>query len=129
MSRTVHHVRLRHRVHPDQRHSQSLSLSRDTGHRITELRYSAEELARARRERRRPVPDPLVRVFRSYTFPRSLNEQIAGPYESRARAALSVFRSTARNRLRAAPPGALLAVADDLDHPPTRHRHQDVWNG
>ncbi|MFD9432525.1 hypothetical protein [Streptomyces sp. NPDC060002] len=129
MSRTVHHVRLRHRVHPDQRPSQRLGLGRDTGHRLTELRYSARELARARHERRRPLPDPLVRAFRSYTFPRSLNERIAGPYESRARAALSVFRSTARNHLRAAPPGALLAAAEELDHPPTRHRHQDVWNG
>ncbi|MFH0176683.1 hypothetical protein ACIA6D_05070 [Streptomyces cacaoi] len=126
MSRTVHHVRLRHRVRPDDRPSQRWGWS--TGHRLGELRYSARELARARRERRRPVPVPLVCAFRSYTFPRSLNARIDGPYESRARAALSVFRSTARNRLRAAPPGALLSAAEDLDHPPTRHRHQNVWD-
>ncbi|MET8165343.1 hypothetical protein ACFU6S_17125 [Streptomyces sp. NPDC057456] len=127
MSRTVHHVRLRHRVRPDDRPSQRRGWS--TGHRLDELRYSARESARARREGRRPVPVPLVCAFRSYTFPRSLNSPIGGPYESRARAALSVFRSTARNRLRAAPPGALLRAAEELDHPPTRHRHQDVWNG
>ncbi|WP_062649588.1 hypothetical protein [Streptomyces maremycinicus] len=126
MSRTVHHVRPRHRVRPDDRPSRRQGWS--TGHRLGELRYSAGESARALRERRRPVPLPLVRVFRSHTFPRSLNAEIDGPYESRARAALSVFRSTARNRLRAAPPGALLAVAEDLDHPPTRHRHRNVWD-
>ncbi|MDQ0580337.1 hypothetical protein [Streptomyces rishiriensis] len=126
MSRTVHHVRPRHRVRPDDRPSQRRGWS--TGHRLVELRHSAGESARARRERRRPVPVPLVCAFRSYTFPRSLNSRIDGPYESRARAALSVFRSTARNRLRAAGPGALLLVAEDLDHPPTRHRHGNVWD-
>ncbi|WP_327314325.1 hypothetical protein [Streptomyces sp. NBC_01235] len=125
MSRTVHHVRPRHRVHPAHRPAESLG--RDTGHRLVELRYSAEELTRARRERRRPVPVPLVRAFCARTFPRSLNARVDGPYESRARAALSVFRSTARNHLRAAPPGALLAAAEELDHPPTRHRHRNLW--
>lgn len=126
MSRTVHHVRPRHRVRTDDRSSQRRGWS--TGHRLGELRYSEREMARARRERRRPVPVPLVRAFRSSTFPRSLNARIDGPYESRARAALSVFRSAARNRLRAAPAGGLLSAAEELDHPPTRHRHQNVWD-
>ncbi|SEQ53965.1 hypothetical protein SAMN04487983_100620 [Streptomyces sp. yr375] len=126
MSRTVHHIRPRHRVHPA--HGvPSERLLADSGHALGELRYSAEELTRARRERRRPLPVPLVRAFRAYTYPRSLNAHIDGPYESRARAALSVFRSTARNHLRAAPPGTLLTAAVDLDHPPTRHRHRNLW--
>ncbi|MDQ0962608.1 hypothetical protein QFZ66_006486 [Streptomyces sp. B4I13] len=125
MSRTVHHVPPRHRVEP-------LGLPVGgghlvTGHRLAELRYRAADLTRARREGRRPTPVLLVRAFRAHTFPRSLNEKVDGPYERRARAALAVFRSTARNRLRAAPPGALLAEAEELDHPPTRHRHQNLW--
>jgi hypothetical protein len=125
MSRTVHHVRPRHRVNPAHWPAESLNL--DTGHRLVALRYSAQELTRARRERRRPVPVQLVHTFCAYTFPRSLNAQVDGPYESRARAALAVFRSTVRNRLRAASPGALLSAAEELDHPPTRHRHRDLW--
>lgn len=124
MSRTVHHVRPRHRVDPGGLSAQGRGWS--TGHRLGELRYEAAEMARGRREGRRPVPVPLVRAFCCRTFPRSLNAGIEGPYESRARAALSVFRSTARNRLRAAAPGALLAAAEELDLPPTRHRHRNV---
>ncbi|MEU3617899.1 hypothetical protein ABZ725_37120 [Streptomyces sp. NPDC006872] len=126
MSRTVHHVRPRHRLHPAYRPYALAGTI--VGHRLSDLRYSAQELTRARRERRRPVPDPLVHAFRAHTYPRSLNEKVDGPYESRARAALSVFRSTARNRLRAAPPGALLSVAEELDHLPTRHRHANLWD-
>ncbi|MDX3803292.1 hypothetical protein [Streptomyces sp. AK04-3B] len=125
MSRTVHHVPLRHRVEPLELFDQGRHLA--TGHFLVELRYRAADLTRARRERRRPAPVLLVRAFRAHTFPRSLNEQVDDPYERRARAALAVFRSTARNRLRAAPPGALLAAAEELDHPPTRHRHRNLW--
>ncbi|MER5580083.1 hypothetical protein AB0G76_12260 [Streptomyces asoensis] len=117
-------MRPRHRVDPGGLSAQGRGWS--TGHRLGELRYEAAETARARREGRRPVPVPLVRAFCCRTFPRSLNAGIEGPYESRARAALSVFRSTARNRLRAAAPGALLAAAEELDLPPTRHRHRNV---
>lgn len=125
MSRTVHHVRPRYRRHPA-----NVSYGRarlDTGHILTELRYSEQELARSRREGRRPVPTAVVRSFVAYTFPRSLNDDVSGPYESRARAALQVFRTTARARLRAAAPGDLLVTAEELDHPPTRHRHADLW--
>lgn len=125
MSRTVHHVRPRHRVEP--LHLPAGSRRLVTGHCLVELRYTAADLCRARCERRRPTPVPLVRAFRARTFPRSLNAQVDGPYESRARAALAVFRSTARNRLRAAPSGELLATAEELDHPPTRHRHRNLW--
>ncbi|MER6563681.1 hypothetical protein ABT300_39375 [Streptomyces sp. NPDC001027] len=125
MSRTVHHVPPRHRVEP--LHLQDGGRRLVTGHCLVELRYRAADLTRARRERRRPTPVPLVREFRARTFPRSLNARIDGPYERRARAALAVFRSTSRNRLRAAPSGALLATAEDLDHPPTRHRHRNLW--
>ncbi|WP_037668655.1 hypothetical protein [Streptomyces griseus] len=125
MSRTVHHVRPRHRKHPVNSSPHPWSL--DTGHILTALRYSEQASARARRERRRPVPTLVVRSFVAYTFPRSLNSDISGPYESRARAALQAFRTTARTRLRAAAPGDLLTAAEELDHPPTRHRHADLW--
>ncbi|MFF3335872.1 hypothetical protein ACFYWX_41240 [Streptomyces sp. NPDC002888] len=125
MSRTVHHVRPRHRKHPANSPYGRSSL--DTGHILTELRYSEQELARSRREGRRPVPAAVVRGFVARTYPRSLNTDVSGPYESRARAALQVFRTTARARLRAAAPGDLLTTAEELDHPPTRHRHTDLW--
>ncbi|MDX5568060.1 hypothetical protein PYK79_38920 [Streptomyces sp. ID05-04B] len=125
MSRTVHHVPPRHRVEP--LHLPDGGGHLVTGHCLVELRYHAADLTRARRERRRPTPVLLVRAFRAHTFPRSLNARVDGPYERRARAALAVFRSTARNHLRAAPSGALLAAAEELDHPPTRHRHMNLW--
>ncbi|MEV4231768.1 hypothetical protein AB0J81_32765 [Streptomyces bobili] len=127
MSRTVHHIRPRHRNHhpaPWSTHWAGLR----SGHRLVQLRFTREESARAPREGRRPRPVPVRSAFTAYTYPRSLNAGVDGPYESRARAALAVFRTTARNRLRAAPPGALLDIADDLDHPPTRHRHGNLWD-
>ncbi|MFJ4696149.1 hypothetical protein [Streptomyces sp. NPDC088766] len=127
MSRTVHHIRLRHRNHHPAPGSVGWAGLR-SGHRLVQLRITFEESARARREGRRPRPVPVHRAFTAHTWPRSLNAGVDGPYESRARAALAVFRTTARNRLRAAPPGALLDAADDLDHPPTRHRHRNIWD-
>ncbi|MEV5487273.1 hypothetical protein AB0L47_04470 [Streptomyces bobili] len=127
MSRTVHHIRPRHRNHhpaPWSTHWAGLR----SGHRLVQLRFTSVESARAQREGRRPRPVPVRSAFTAYTYPRSLNAGVDGPYESRARAALAVFRTTARNRLRAAPPGALLDIAADLDHPPTRHRHGNIWD-
>ncbi|KOG32087.1 hypothetical protein [Streptomyces resistomycificus] len=124
MSRTVHHVPSRHRDNPAW--SRELPGPR-TGHALVELRYSRAESADAVRAGRRPLPTQVVRRFAAYTYPRALNEQFSSPYESRARAALQAFRTTARNHLRAAPEGALLAAAEELDHPPTRHRHRDLW--
>ncbi|MFE9672700.1 hypothetical protein ACFYO5_01030 [Streptomyces sp. NPDC006259] len=126
MSRTVHHVSLRHRNHRPAAGS-TCGAGLRSGHVLVQLRLTAEESARARREGRRPRPVPVRRAFIARTYPRSLNAEVDGPYESRARAALAVFRTTARNRLRAAPPGALVDVAEDLDHPPTRHRHRNLW--
>ena len=147
MSRTVHHVPSRHRTLPA-----FWPIGRPgpwTGNEVAELRYAHAEFSRARREGRRPVPVIVVRSFTSYTYSRAMNERRYSPYERRARAALQVFRSAARTRLRAAPGGALSRwaetqdldldldldqnvdvdlVADlDLDHPPTRHRHRDLW--
>ncbi|MEV7884841.1 hypothetical protein ACWD3I_18630 [Streptomyces sp. NPDC002817] len=125
MSRTVHHVPNRHRTLPAR---WPLGLHGPwAGHTVTELRYSGEELARAARERRRPVPRLARRSFTSYTYSRAVNERRYSPYERRARAALQVFRTSARRHLRAAPTDALLLWAEDLDHPPTRHRHRDLW--
>jgi hypothetical protein len=127
MSRTVHHIRPRHRNHhpvPGSTHWAGMR----SGHRLVQLRVTTEESARAPREGRRPRPVAVRCAFTAYTYPRALNAGVDGPYESRARAALAVFRTTARNRLRAAPPGALLDVAEELDHPPTRHRHGNIWD-
>jgi hypothetical protein len=62
-------------------------------------------------------------------YARATNACFGNPYESAARAALRTFRRTARKRLRAVPPGTLLAAVEhlDLDHPPTRHRHRNLW--
>ena len=125
MSRTVHHVPARHRTHPA-RWAAGLP-GPCTAHTLAELRYSHGESARAEREGRRPVPTFVVRTFAAHTYPRALNAVLWSPYESTARAALHTFRQTARKHLRAAPPGTLLAAAEDLDHPPTRHRHRDLW--
>lgn len=125
MSRTVHHVPSRHRALPA---SWPLGLPGPwTGHALDELRYPHEELSRAGREGRRPAPRLVVRSFTSYTYSRAMNECRNSPYERRARAALQTFRTSARRQLSAAPAGALLQWADDLDHPPTRHRHRDLW--
>jgi hypothetical protein len=98
-----------------------------TAHSLTELRYGYRELAQADREGRRPTPTHLVRAFAAYSYPRALNEHLRTPYESGARADLRSFRTTARKLLRAAPPEALLDIAETLDHPPTHHRHRDLW--
>ncbi|MFD4573771.1 hypothetical protein ACFWNK_35925 [Streptomyces sp. NPDC058417] len=127
MSRTVHHVRPRHRNHHPAPWSTRWAGLR-SGHRLTALRRTVRETARARREGRRPLPVPVDRAFVAHTYPRSLNAGVDGPYEVRARAALAVFRAGARNRLRAAPPGGLLALAEELDFPPTRHRHRNIWD-
>jgi hypothetical protein len=125
MSRTVHHVPARRRTRPPY-WSGGLPGPR-TAHTLTELRYSHAESARAAREGRRPVPAFVVRSFAAHTYPRALNTAFWNPYESAARAALRTFRHTARNLLRAAPAGTLLAAAAELDHPPTRHRHRNLW--
>ena len=120
MSRTVHHVPARHRTHPPY---WAAGLSGPcTAHTLPELRYSHAESARAEREGRRPVP-----TFVAHIYPRALNADLWSPYESTARAALHTFRQTAHKHFRAAPPGTLLTAAEDLDHPPTRHRHRDLW--
>jgi len=125
VSRTVHHVPGRHRTIPA---FWGLGLQGPwTGNAVHELRYAHKELGRARRERRRPVPKRVVRSFTSYTYPRTINDRATSPYERRARAALQAFRASARLDLRAAPAEALLLWAEDLDHPPTRHRHRDLW--
>ncbi|OPG01289.1 hypothetical protein B1R27_37665 [Streptomyces sp. GKU 895] len=125
MSRTAHHVPSRHRTLPAY---WSLGLQGPwTGNDVPELRYTNEELARARREGRRPMPRRVVRGFTSYTYPRAMNGRVFSPYERRARAALQAFRSAARLELRAAPVEELVQWAEELDHPPTRHRHQDLW--
>ncbi|MCW8380199.1 hypothetical protein [Streptomyces justiciae] len=125
MSRTTHHVPSRHRTLPA---FWSLGLPGPwTGNAVPELRYTYVELTRAHREGRRPMPRRVVRSFTSYTYPRAMNDRVSSPYERRARAALQAFRSTARLELRAAPAEALLLTAEELDHPPTRHRHRDLW--
>ncbi|MGX1883957.1 hypothetical protein [Streptomyces sp. NPDC055287] len=62
----------------------------------------------------------------SCTFPRASGTPINGrpEHESRARAALHQFTTRARKQLRASP-----STAEDLDHPPPRHRHACVWHG
>lgn len=125
MSRTVHHVPSSHRTLPAY---WPLGLAGPwTGNASAELRYTREEFTRARREGRRPVPSLVVRSFTSYTYSRAMNERRNSPYERRARAALQAFRSPARAHLRAAPTGVLPLWAEDLDLPPARHRHRDLW--
>ncbi|MGW4906678.1 hypothetical protein [Streptomyces sp. NPDC004270] len=125
MSRTVHHVPSRHRTGPAY-WSRGLP-GPCTSHVLAELRYPGGKVSRRRGAGRRPVPTLVVRSFAAYTYPRALNARPAGPYESTARAALRTFRTVARKRLRAASPDVLLRVAEELDHPPTRHRHRDLW--
>ncbi|MFI9765457.1 hypothetical protein ACIHJG_01150 [Streptomyces sp. NPDC052415] len=125
MSRTVHHVPGRHRTGPPY-WPQGLA-GPCTRHSLGELRYERQELSKAVREGRRARPRPLVRSFAAYTYPRGPGERGVSPYESRARAALRSFRVTAVKQLRAAPAGTLERVAETLDHPPTRHRHRDLW--
>jgi hypothetical protein len=98
-----------------------------TRHTLTELRYFQRDMTRAERGGHRPVPTPVVRSFTAYRYPRATNARLSSPYESTARADLRLFRTAALKHLRAAPSGTLLAAAEELDHPPTRHRHRDLW--
>ncbi|MDT9694586.1 hypothetical protein [Streptomyces sp. P17] len=125
MSRTVHHVPTRHRTGPP--YWPHGTTGPCTVHSLAELRYSRQELSRARREGRRPRPKAVLRSFAAYTYPRGLGQRWTSPYESMARAELRSFRTTALKHLRAAPAGTLGTVAEALDHPPTRHRHRDLW--
>ncbi|MFE0673755.1 hypothetical protein [Streptomyces sp. NPDC058867] len=125
MSHTAHHVPNRHRSAPP--YWPRGTAGPCTAHALVDLRHSHAETARAAREGRRPRPRPVVRSFAAYTWPRALGKRPSGPYETRARAELRAFRGAALRRLRAAPPGALHRVAEELDHPPTRHRHRDLW--
>ena len=68
-----------------------------------------------------------MRRVAAYTFPRALNQRMDTPYESRARAELQAFRTAARKWLYDATDAALVLAAGELDHPPTRHRHRDLW--
>ncbi|MGW0915015.1 hypothetical protein ACWD1Z_25180 [Streptomyces sp. NPDC002784] len=125
MSRTVHHVPGRQRTGPPY-WPQGIA-GPCTRHSLAELRYTRRELAQAAREGRRARPRPLLRSFAAYRYPRGLGERGVSPYESRARAGLRSFRVTAVKQLRAASAGTLERVAETLDHPPTRHRHRDLW--
>ncbi|MEU9465337.1 hypothetical protein AB0D78_01525 [Streptomyces avermitilis] len=125
MSRTVHHVPTQHRITPP--YWSSGLPGPATAHANTELRYSEKELTRALREGGRPTPTRLIRAFAAYTYPRALNEHFRTSYEATARADLRTFRTTARKLLRAVPQGTLLDAAEALDHPPTRHRHRNLW--
>lgn len=125
MSRTVHHTPNRHRTAPA--YWPHGTAGPCTAHALAELRYSRAELSRARREGRRPRPERVVRAFAAYTYPRGLGERWTSPYEKSARAALQVFQVGALHHLRATSADALLAAAETLDHPPTRHRHRDLW--
>ncbi|WP_328870605.1 hypothetical protein OHT76_11125 [Streptomyces sp. NBC_00287] len=123
MSRTVHHVPNRHRTGPP--YWPHGTAGPCTAHFLAELRYSHEELSKAAREGRRPRPKPVTPSFAAYTYPRGLGNRWTSQYESMARAALRSFRTTALKHLRAAAP--LATAAETLDHPPTRHRHRDLW--
>lgn len=130
MSHTVHHVPSRHRK-PGSRSTPWYSICGGpfTANSLTELRYSAAEMSAARAAGRRAEPALLVRSFAAYSYPRALGVRVSGRRrpEAGARAALRAFRTSARGRLNAAGPGELLDVAEDLDHPPTRHRHIALW--
>jgi hypothetical protein len=125
MSRTVHHVPLKHRAtswwptYPGPW----------TAHALTELRYSYAELHESRHVGRRPIPRRIVRGFASYEYPRARGVPVSSRAdgEATARAALRGFCTSALKGLRAA--NDLLETAEDLDHPRTRHRHGDVWGG
>jgi hypothetical protein len=129
MSRTVHHVPDRHRTH---RTGWSAGPSGPwTAHTLEDLRYSDAELSRSRATGRRPIPAYLVRTFAAHRYPRATGVRMWDPYEATARARLRTFRRSAHKYLyaatHAATTDALLTVAEDLDHPPTRHRHRNLW--
>ncbi|GAA1509122.1 hypothetical protein GCM10009730_11630 [Streptomyces albidochromogenes] len=124
MSRTAHHVPLKHRDTSWWSTGPAPSAPW-TAHALTDFRCSHAELGAAHRAGRRPVPRRVTRAFASHTFPRASGTPLTGrpAYESRARAALHRFTTRARHQLRTAP-----HTAEDLDHPPTRHRHACVWH-
>ncbi|MBT2397741.1 hypothetical protein [Streptomyces sp. ISL-100] len=125
MSRTAHHTPLKHRD-TSWWSTGSAPCTSWTAHAVTDLRYSNAELRAAHRAGRRPTPDRLTHTLTAYTFPRASGTPITGrsEHETQARAALHRFTTRARKQLRASS-----TTAEDLDHPPTRHRHACIWHG
>ncbi|NUK06386.1 hypothetical protein [Streptomyces lunaelactis] len=125
MSRTVHHIPLQHRATS----WWSNYLGPWTAHAVIELRYSHAESGESHRAGRRPMPRRIVRGFASYEYPRAVGVPVSGRAyrEATARAALREFCTSAVKDLCAA--DDLLETAEDLDHPPTRHRHGCIWDG
>ncbi len=70
-----------------------------------------------------------MRSFAAYRHPRGLGAWVTSGREpeAAARAALRTFRTAAVKDLRAAGADGLLTQAQDLDYPPTRHRHSTLW--
>ncbi|WP_406001513.1 hypothetical protein [Streptomyces sp. NBC_00829] len=123
MSRTVHHIPLKHR----DTSWWSPPTGPWTAHSLVELRYPSAELEESRRVGRRPVPRRVVRAFASYTYPRAHGRTpITGQdeREASARAALRLFCTRAHKELRASS-----LATEDLDFPPIRHRHGCIWDG
>ncbi|MER7574690.1 hypothetical protein [Streptomyces sp. NPDC126514] len=62
---------------------------------------------------------------RHRTGPPYWPEGSAGPCTRHSLGELPDVRQ--ESQLRAAPAGTLERVVETLDHPPTRHRHRDLW--
>lgn len=146
MSRTVHHVpyKQRHSTHLKEAERQRITEAGLNNwvsyhqiflimerHQVEDLRYSAAELAAARREGRRPRPQRRRHRLEAYTYPRTygIGHTVSGPsnrQERGLRAADRAMDRLARQVLR----GSQDAVEEawDLDFPDPRHRHFGVWD-
>ncbi|WP_251016271.1 hypothetical protein [Streptomyces sp. ISL-99] len=80
MSRTLHHVPLKHR----DTSWWSTGRSPWSSHTLVDLRYPGTESARAHREGRHPTPACLKRTFASYAFPRASGTPIRRQREHEA---------------------------------------------
>ncbi|MEW2611252.1 hypothetical protein AB0937_13790 [Streptomyces sp. NPDC047880] len=99
---------------------------------LHDLRYSARSLTDARRESRKPYPQPVRRTVKVYSFARCGRDRSIAAWS-----ALEERRERQRLRSRA---GALLGLVhagldehaldavDALDIPPARHRRNSLWH-
>lgn len=145
MSRTVHHVVYKRRHSTLERNREYEELIASGGncwmsyhrlfttmewHSLSDLRYSAAELAKAEREGRRPRPQQRRHHLEAYTYPRTCGLRVIGGISNRQERGLRAADRAMDRKARQALRGAQDAVeaAWDMEFPDPRHRHFGVWD-
>jgi hypothetical protein len=144
MSRTVHHVRYKHRDSTKTKHATQAEIVESGGnwvryhqlfttmewHSLYGLRYSAAALAKAERGGHRPRPESRRHRLEAYTYPRTYNVRVVGGISNRQERALRAADRAWDRKARQVLRGSQDATEDawDVEFPDPRHRHYGVWD-